>query len=295
MDRPVGSVVYTQLCNARGGVEADLTVTRLDDNHFYIVTGSGFGVHDAHWIESHLPEDAFLIEVTSGKAVINLCGPKARDVLAAVAEEDVSNAAFPFATARQITLGAAPVLAIRIGYVGELGWELHIPTEFGAHVYETLLAAGEAHGIRDVGYRAIESLRLEKGYVYWSADVTPDYTPYEAGLGFRVHLKSKGDFLGRAALEQQKATGIARRLCTFTVDDAMPVFGGETILKDGKVVSLVSSGGFGTTLGKTVLYGYLPKELFGAEDFEAEALGERYRARRVEGPLYDPDNGRLKA
>jgi 4-methylaminobutanoate oxidase (formaldehyde-forming) len=187
------------------------------------------------------------------------------------------------------------VLAIRIGYVGELGWELHIPTEFAAHVYETLLAAGEAHGIRDVGYRAIESLRLEKGYVYWSADVTPDYTPYEAGLGFRVHLKSKGDFLGRAALEQQKAAGVARRLCTFTVDDAMPVFGGETILKDGKVVGLVSSAGFATTLGKTVLYGYLPKEMFEADNFDIEAFGEHYQAQRVEGPLYDAENARLKS
>jgi len=297
MDRPVGSVIYTQLCNERGGIEADLTVTRLGEDRFYIVTGSGFGVHDAHWIESHLPKDgsAFLIEVTSGRAVMNLCGPKARDVLAQVAEEDVSNEAFPFATAQDITIGAAPVLAVRIGYVGELGWELHVPTEFGAHVYETLRAAGEAQGIRDVGYRAIESLRLEKGYVYWSADVTPDYTPYEAGLGFRVHLKAKGDFLGRAALEKQKAAGVGRRLCTFTVDDAMPAFGGETILRDGEVVGLVSSGGFGTTVGKTVLYGYLPAALSGETDFEVEALGERYRARRVEGPLYDPGNERLKA
>jgi 4-methylaminobutanoate oxidase (formaldehyde-forming) len=297
MDKPVGSVIYTQLCNERGGVEADLTVTRLGENHFYIVTGSGFGVHDAHWIESHLPkeESVFFIEVTSGKAVINLCGPKAREVLQAVAEEDVSNEAFPFVTARQITIGAAPVLAIRIGYVGELGWELHVPTEFGAHVYETLRAAGEPHGIRDVGYRAIESLRLEKGYVYWSADVTPDYSPYEAGLGFRVHLKSKGDFIGRAALEKQKTESVARRLCTFTVEEAMPVFGGETILKDGKVVGLVSSGGFGTTVGKTVLYGYLPRELAAESDFDVAAFGEHYRAARVAGPLYDPENERLKA
>ncbi len=297
MDKPVGSVIYTQLCNARGGIEADLTVTRLAEDRFYIVTGSGFGVHDAHWIESHLPKDGscFFIEVTSAKAVINLCGPQARAVLAAVAEEDVANERFPFATAQLITLGAAPVLAVRIGYVGELGWELHIPTEYAAHVYETLLDAGQPLGIRDVGYRAIESLRLEKGYVYWSSDVTPDYTPYEAGLGFRVHLKSKGDFLGRAALEKQQAEGVKRRLCTFTVDQDMPVFGGETILKDGKVVGLVSSGGFGTTLGKTVLYGYLPSALAGDSAFDIEAFGERYRAARVEGPLYDPANARLKA
>ncbi len=297
MDKPLGSVIYTQLCNERGGVEADLTVTRLGEDHFYIVTGSGFGVHDAHWIETHLPKDgsAFLTEVTSGRAVINLCGPKAREVLAQVAEEDVSNEAFPFATARQITIGAAPVLAIRIGYVGELGWELHMPTEYGAHVYETLQAAGAPLGLRDVGYRAIESLRLEKGYVYWSADVTPDYSPYEAGLGFRVHLKSKGDFIGRAALEQQRSEGVARRLCTFTVDEAIPVFGGETILKNGETVGLVSSAGFGTTLGKTVLYGYLPSGLSEEEDFDIEAFGEHYRAERVAGPLYDPQNERLKA
>ncbi|MGD1879838.1 MAG: FAD-dependent oxidoreductase [Kiloniellaceae bacterium] len=297
MDKPVGSVIYTQLCNERGGIEADLTVIRLGADHFYIVTGSGFGVHDAHWIESHLPGDgsAFLIEVTSGKAVINLCGPKAREVLSQVAEEDVSNAAFPFATARQITIGAAPVLAVRIGYVGELGWELHVPTEYAGHVYETLAAAGEPLGIRDVGYRAIESLRLEKGYVYWSADVTPDYSPYEAGRGFRVHLKAKGDFIGRSVLEKQKAAGVGRKLCTFTGDAAMPVFGGETILKDGDVVGLVSSAGFGTTLGKTVLYGYLPVALAGEPAFDIEAFGEHYRAARVEGPLYDPKNERLKA
>ncbi len=297
MDKPLGSVIYTQFCNERGGIEADLTVTRFGENYFYIVTGSGFGVHDAHWIESHLPKDgsAFLTEVTSARAVINLCGPKAREVLSSVVEEDVSNATFPFATAQCITLGAAPVLAIRIGYVGELGWELHIPTEYTAHAYETLLEAGERLGIRDVGYRAIESLRLEKGYVYWSADVTPDYSPYEAGLGFRVHLKSKGDFIGRAALEKQKAEGVAHKLCTFTVDDALPVFGGETILKDGAMVGLVSSAGFGTTLEKTVLYGYLPKALTEESDFEIEAFGERHGAVRVSGPLYDPQNERLKA
>ena len=196
MDKPIGSVVYTQLCNPRGGIEADLTVTRLEQNQFYIVTGAGFGVHDADWIRQNLPDDgsAILIEVTSAFAVINICGPKARDVLAVVSEGDVSNAAFPFATQRDILIGAAPVRAIRIGYVGEMGWELHMPTEFAAHVYDLLWKSGEKHNIRDIGYRAIDSLRMEKGYLYWSADITPDYSPIEAGLGFRVHLKSGGDF-----------------------------------------------------------------------------------------------------
>src|SRR5262249_28742532 len=179
-------------------IECDLTLSRLDDNQYYIVTGSAFGTHDQHWIRSHLPADgsAVVRDVTSARAVINLCGPFARQVLEKVAEEDVSNAALPFARCSQITLCAAPVLAIRIGYVGELGWELHIPTEYAAHVYDCLWEAGQPFGIANVGYRAIDTLRLEKGYLYWSSDITPDYTPFEAGLGFRVSLK-KDDFIRR--------------------------------------------------------------------------------------------------
>ncbi len=199
--------------------------------HFYIVTGAGFGVHDADWIRRHLPADgsAQLIEVTSARAVLNLCGPRARAVLQTASESDLSPDAFPFATAQEIVIGAAPVRAVRIGFVGELGWELHIPTEFGLHVHDCLLAAGQDHGLTNVGYRAIDSLRMEKGYLYWSGDITPDYTPIEAGLGFRVHLKSGGDFIGRDALARQKETGPARRLCTFTCDTRLPLHGGETV------------------------------------------------------------------
>ena len=297
MDKPVGSVIYTQLCNERGGIEADLTITRLAENHFYIVTGAGFGVHDSDWIRQNLPADgsATLIEVTSARAVINIAGPKARDVLAAASESDVSNAAFPFATSRDILIGAAPVRAIRIGYVGELGWELHIPTEYALHVYDLLCEHGAVHSIRDIGYRAIDSLRMEKGYLYWSADITPDYTPVEAGLGFRVHLKSKGDFIGRYVLEAQKNGGVSQRLCCFTSDVAMPLFGGETILHDGKVVSLASSAAFGVTVGKTILYGYLPAALCAETDFELEVFGERRATSRVNNPLYNADNSRLKS
>lgn len=297
MDKPYGSVVYTQLCNDSGGIEADLTITRLGKNHFYIVTGAGFGVHDSDWIRRHLPADgsATLIEVTSGFAVINLCGPLARHVLASVTDDDVSNAAFGFATARTIEIGAAPVRAVRIGYVGELGWELHIPTEFALHVHDLLWRAGQARGIADVGYRAIESLRMEKNYLYWSSDITPDYSPLEAGLGGRVHVRSKGDFIGRNVLEQQKREGAARRLCTFVSDRDLPLYGGETILADGTVVSLVSSAGFGHTVGKTIAYGYLPVDLLTRTGFELEAFGERYPVSRVDGPLYDPENKRLKS
>ncbi len=297
VDKPLGSVIYTQLCNDAGGIEADLTITRLGEDHYYIVTGSGFGVHDSDWIRRHLPKEggAQLIEVTSARAVINICGPKARDVLQAVCEDDMSNEAFPFATARDITIGAAPVRAIRIGYVGELGWELHVPTEFGLHVYDTLWNAGLEHGVADVGYRAIESLRLEKGYLYWSADITPDYTPIEAGLGFRVHLKSKGNFIGRKALEKQKSEGVERGLNTFVTSEKLPLTGGETLLLDGETVSLACSAGYGFTVEKTIIYAYLPADLEAETGFELEVFGERYPVTRAEGPLYDPDNLRLKS
>lgn len=297
MEKPVGSVVYAQFCNHHGGIEADLTVVRLGADRFYIVTGAGFGTHDADWIRRHMPGDGsvHLTEVTSSRAVINLCGPKARDVLQAVSEDDVSNEAFPFATAREISIGAAPVRAVRIGFVGELGWELHAPTEFGAHVYSMLRAAGEPHGIRDVGYRAIDSLRLEKGYLYWSSDISPDYTPVEAGLSHRVHLDSGGDFIGRETLEGQMKDGPGRRLRTFVSDAKLPLYGGETLLREGRVASLACSAGFGHTVGRTIIYAYLDKEDLPCKEFEIEVFGERHPVEHVDGPLYDPKNAKLKA
>nr|WP_306266964.1 FAD-dependent oxidoreductase [Pararhizobium sp. IMCC3301] len=297
MDKPIGSVIYTQLCNERGGIEADVTITRLALDHFYIITGAGFGVHDGDWIRRNLPPDGsvVLVEVTSGWAVINLCGPKARDVLQAASDDDVSNEAFPFATMQRLTIGAALLRAVRIGYVGELGWELHVPTEFAQHVYDLLWDAGQPFGIRDIGYRAIDTLRLEKAYLYWSADITPDYTPVEAGLAGRVHLKSKGDFLGRSVLQRQKQEGTDRKLCCFVCDADLPLFGGETILADGEVVSLATSAGYGTSVEKTIILGYLSGALAEREDFELEAMGELHKIRRVAAPLYDPDNERLKA
>jgi 4-methylaminobutanoate oxidase (formaldehyde-forming) len=296
LDKPIGSVIYTQLCNERGGIECDLTMIRLAADHFYIVTGSAFGPHDLHWISSHAPQDGSVIvsDVTSSRAVINLCGPRARQVLEKVAEEDVSNAALPFAQARRITIGAAPVLAARIGYVGELGWELHIPTEYAAHVYETLWEAGQAHGIADVGYRAIDTLRMEKGYLYWSSDITPDYNPFEAGLGFRVALK-KGDFIGREALIKAKAEGPKRRLSAFALECYAGAIGGEAILRDGKVLGVTTSANFGHTIGKPIAYGYLPIEEIAHRDFTIEVFGEPIPATRHDGPLYDPRNERLKA
>jgi 4-methylaminobutanoate oxidase (formaldehyde-forming) len=296
MDKPVGTVTYAQLCNALGGIECDLTMTRLGEQQWYIVTGSVFGAHDMGWIRSNSPADGRveIRDLTAANAVINVCGPLARQVLQVVCEEDVSNSAFRYATARHITIGSAPVLAMRIGYVGELGWELHVPTSYAAHVYELLRAAGAPHGIADVGYRAIDTLRMEKGYLYWSTDITPDTSPWEAGLDWRVNLR-KADFLGRGALVAQRDAGVSRRLCTFTLESMAYPVSGEAIIADGDVVGFTTSANFGHTVGKPIAYGYVPVELASRSDFVVEVYGDPIPAVRHDGPLYDPTNSRLKS
>ena len=296
MDKPIGSVLYTQMCNSHGGIEADVTFIRLSSDHFYMVTGSGFGVHDSEWLKSKFPADGtiHLIEVTSGKAVINVVGPRSRDLLSKVSESDVSGEAIPFATAKEIIIGAAPVLASRIGYVGELGFELHIPSEFAIHVYKELWQAGQEMEIANVGYRAIESLRMEKGYLYWSGDISPDYSPLEAGLGFRVHFDLKGEFLGRQALESQMKNGLDRKLFTFISEQFLPLTGGETILESGRVVSLATSVAYGFTVKKTIIRGYLDRLYWGKTEFTVEVFGQRYPVKLASSPVYDPKNLALK-
>ncbi|MEO8265867.1 MAG: FAD-dependent oxidoreductase [Ilumatobacteraceae bacterium] len=296
MDKPAGTVTYTQLCNISGGIECDLTMTRLGEQHWYVVTGSAFGAHDMGWIRSNAPDDASvqIRDLTSANAVINLCGPMAREVLQAVSEDDVSNEALRYATAREITIGSAPVLAMRIGYVGELGWELHVPTSYAAHLYELLQQAGRAYDIANVGYRAIDTLRMEKGYLYWSTDITPDTTPWEAGLSWRVNMRA-GDFCGRAALEAQREAGINRQLCTFTLEEMAYPVSGEAIIADGEVVGFTTSANFGHTNGKPIANGYLPIELADRTDFVIEVYGEPIPATRHDGAVYDPKNLRLKA
>ena len=299
MDKPVGTVTYTQLCNDRGGIECDLTMARRAPDSWYVVTGAAFGAHDMGWIRGNSPTDGSVIvrDLTSARAVINVCGPLSRDVLQAVCEEDVSNASFRYAKGREITIGSAPVWAIRIGYTGELGWELHIPAEYAAHVYELLHAAGQRHGIANVGYRAIDRLRMEKGYVYWSTDVTPDTTPWEAGLAWRVDL-NKGDFCGRDALVAQQTEGPTRRLCTFTLEEmAYPVSGEAIIVQStagSEVVGFTTSANFGHTIGKPIAYGYVPIEHADRTDFVIEVYGRPIPATRHDGPLYDPTNARLR-
>lgn len=297
LDKPTGTINYTQLCNEKGGIEADLTITRLGENHFYIVSGSAFGNHDYHWIESHLPFDgsAILYDVTSAYSVLNLCGPYSREVLQQVTDMDVSNAAFPFSTMKKLFIGAAPVRAMRIGYVGELGYELHIPVEYTTHVYELLKQAGASFGIGDAGYRAIDSLRMEKGYLYWSTDITPDYNPFEAGVGFRVHLQQKGNFLGRESLEKIKQDGIERKLCFLTLEKPVAVYGGEAIISKGKVLGVTSSGNFGYTVGKPIVYGYLPLSELDSDELAVEVLDEIIPAKLSQKPLYDAEMVRLKS
>jgi 4-methylaminobutanoate oxidase (formaldehyde-forming) len=296
MDKPIGSVLYTQMCNSHGGTEADVTFIRLSSDHFYMVTGSGFGVHDSEWLKSKFPTDGtiHLIEVTSGKAVINVVGPQSRDLLSKVSESDVSGEAIPFATAKEIIIGAAPVLASRIGYVGELGFELHIPSEFAIHVYKELWQSGQEMDIANVGYRAIESLRMEKGYLYWSGDISPDYSPLEAGLGFRVHFDLKDDFLGRQALESQMKNGLDRKLFTFVSEQFLPLTGGETILESDRVVSLATSVAYGFTVKKTIIRGYLDRLYWGKTEFTVEVFGQRYPVKLASSPVYDPKNLALK-
>jgi sarcosine dehydrogenase len=302
--KPPGSLTYTQMLNRHGGIECDLTVARLTRESFYIVTGTGFATHDFEWIARQIPAglDARLTDVTSQNAVLALMGPAARHVLQKLTREDVGNAAFPFARARRVQLAGAPVLALRITYVGELGWELHLPVEYAATLYDALMQSGRDFGIANAGYRAIETLRLEKGYRAWGADISPDHTPLEAGLGWAVKLKSRTPFLGREALEQQARAPLRKWLCAFTADDpAVMLFGRETIYRDGERVGWLGSGGFGHTLKTNIGYGYvrqpqgLTREYLLAGHYELEVATERIPCRIHLGPLYDPRMERVRA
>jgi 4-methylaminobutanoate oxidase (formaldehyde-forming) len=301
--KPVGSLVYTQMLNAGGGIECDLTVARVAEDCFYIVTGTGFATHDFAWISQQIPLGlaAQLSEVTSAYAVLTLMGPCARAVLQRVTHDDVSNAAFPFGAVRRLAVAGAPVLALRVSYVGELGWEIHVPVEFAVTVYAALMQAGERHGIVNAGYRAIETLRLEKGYRAWGADIGPDHTPLDAGLGWAVKLHTQIPFLGRAALEAQQHLPRRKWLCAFTVDDpALILLGRETIYRNDARVGWLSSGGFGHTLGQGIGYGYvrraegLDRGYLLAGHYELDVATERVPCAIHLGPLYDPGMAKMK-
>jgi len=301
--KPPGSLVYTQMLNQRGGIECDLTVSRLAEDEYYVVTGTGFATHDLAWIKANIRDglDARILDVTSAYAVLSLMGPRSRDVLAAVTDADLSNAVFPFGHWRELTIAGAPVRALRVTYVGELGWELHMPVEAAAAVYDALMAAGRAHGIANAGYRAIESLRLEKGYRAWGSDIGPDHTPLEAGMAWAVKLKQNTPFLGREALAAQAAAPLRKRLAGFTVDDPdIVLLGRETIFRDGRQVGWLTSGGYGYTVAKNIGYGYVrnpegvPTDWLTSGRYELEVATERVPATLHLTPLYDPRMERIK-
>ena len=303
VDRAVGSLTYTQMLNDKGGIEADVTVARVARDEFYIVTGTGFATHDFDWISRNIPAGARaeLVDVTSGSAVLSLMGPEARDILAQVCPDDLTNAGFPFGTARRISVASCPVLALRVTYVGELGWELHMPTDVAVTVYEALMAAGAGLGLVNAGYRAIETLRLEKGYRAWGSDIGPDHTPVEAGLAWACKMKSGVPFLGRDAVAAQLEGGVKKRLAGFTVDSPdVILLGRETIYRDGVRVGWLSSGGFGHTLGKPIGYGYVREAGGVAEDwmktgrYELEVASDRVPCKIHVNALYDPLNARIK-
>jgi glycine cleavage system T protein len=293
--RRVGAVTYTQLLNPRGGVECDLTVTRLAEDRFRLVTGTAFGNHDGAWIRQHLVDDTVVVEdVTSKYACFALWGPRARDILQPLTESDISHEAFGYMSAKEINVGAVPCLAVRVTFVGELGWELYCPSEYAVGLWDSLMAAGEPRGLVPGGYRAIESLRLEKGYRVWGSDVTTTDSPFEAGLGFAVKMK-KGEFIGREALE--RAGEPTRRLACLVLDEPRSVvLGSEPVRFEGRPLGRVTSGGYGYSLASSIAYAYLPSALvvpgtrvsigvFG-RDVGAEVRAE---------PLFDPGNEKVRA
>jgi 4-methylaminobutanoate oxidase (formaldehyde-forming) len=298
--RPVGTVVYTQLLNPQGGVLADVTIARLAEDRFRLITGAGFIDNDLGWIRANVrPEDGVveIRDVTDELTTLGLWGPRAREVLQAVTTDDVSNEALPYMRAKEIGIRGARVLAQRVTYVGELGWELYLDPAWAVQAWDALMAAGKPLGIQPGGYKVLDSLRLEKGYRYFSTDVTVLENPYEAGLGFCVRLE-KGDFIGREALRRAGERGPRQRLSTITIggDDVLTIYGGEAVHHDGKVLGRLRSAGYGYSVRKNIGYVYLPLELAkSGANLQVDVFGEMVAAEVAADVLYDPSGERLRS
>ena len=299
---PVGKIVYTQWLNEIGGIEADLTVTRTAEEEFLVVTSAASQVRDFAWLKRHVPRDAraFAADVTSSMAVIGAMGPRSRELLQRVVAKDLSDEAFPFGWSRQVEIGYSPVRASRISYVGELGWELYMPTECGLQVYDALLEASEGLELRHAGMHAMNSLRLEKGYRHWGHDITDEDTPLEAGLGFAVDF-DKPDFIGREALLRQRELGVKKRLVQFLLQDPEPLlYHHEPIYRDGSIVGYIASGAYGHSLGASVGLGFVHNQSGVSRDFvesgryEIEVAGRRFPARASLKAMYDPQGARVR-
>jgi glycine cleavage system T protein len=300
---PVGKIVYTQMLNRRGGIVADLTFTRLSPDRYMMVTAAAAQSQDVNWVRRNVRSDAAVTvtDVTSGYAVLSVMGPNSRALLQKVSPADLSNAAFPFGTAQEIEIGYCKAYAFRVTYVGELGWELYIPTEFAGPVFDLLVKEGSAFRLKLAGYHALDSLRSEKGYRHFGHDVTPADTPLEAGLSFAVSFKKNVDFIGRQSLERQKAEGLRRRLIFLRLQDPEPILlHDEPIWRNGSIVGRTTSGSYGYTVGSAVAMGYvqLPKddwESWLAEGtYEIEIAGTRCNAVCSSSPFYDPQNARIR-
>ncbi|MBA4694038.1 MAG: FAD-dependent oxidoreductase, partial [Congregibacter sp.] len=303
VDVAAGRVVYTQWLNDRGGIEADLTVTRLSETAFMIVGGAETEVRDFYWLKRQISDDAHcvLTNMTSSMGVLSIMGPRARDLLQSLTPDDMSHAGFPFATSREIELGFAMVRASRITFVGELGWELYVPTEFLQHVYDCIVEAGEAVGLAHAGYHALNSLRLEKAYRHWSHDITDEDSPLEAGLDFVIKFDKPGGFIGRDALLAQQEQGVSRHLLQLKLNDPGPlIYHNEPIWRGDEIVGHITSAAYGHTLGGAVGLGYVsaepgaPPDSVLGDDYEVEVACERFSADVSLRPLYDPDNAKIR-
>lgn len=299
-----GHIVYTQWLNDLGGIEADVTVTRLDDTQFLVLSGPATIGRDHDWLKRHIHADDFatVADVSGTMAMVTVMGPDSRRLLQPLTDADLSHEAFPFGTSREIDLGYGFVRATRMTYVGELGWELLIPADLALHVYDAVTQAGAPLGLRHAGYYALNSLRTEKAYRSWGHDISSGDTPLEAGLGFAVAWDKPGGFIGRDALLEQEGAGVRRRLVQFALADPdMFAYHEEPIYRDGVLVGHLASATYGHTLGRTVGLGYVTAPIAGAErswfadgTYEIEIATERVLARASMRPLYDPKSERIK-
>jgi glycine cleavage system T protein len=296
IDVPVGKVVYTSMLTPQGGIKSDLTVTNIGKNQYWVLTGGGTGMIDLAWIRAHLPDDeaAIATDISSKYAAVGLWGPKARHVLQSVVQGDVSNGAFKYFTAHPITIEMIPAIALRISYVGELGWEIYAPSEYGQRLWDVLWEAGQEHNIIAGGMGAFDSLRLEKGYRALGSDIQSEHNPLEASLGWAVDF-DQGKFIGREALLKFKDAGPKRKLCCLTMQDGIAL-GSEPIFADEQRLGYVTSTNYGYSVGKQIAYGYVPIEFTDkGTKVQIEYLGERYDAFVDDDPQYDPGMSKLRS